>query len=577
MPPAPIPNTPPAYVPADVLHHLNVVKTNSPNLTLEDTIDSIWSAIKEHKNLCAKHKKSVVKIATDLLDRPLQLLKRKPDAPLPKASHTKKIKNSDTTTKPPTISNRKLNYQRLLKMERAPRSLPNLIQKWDPSLIQGIDLLKARYSGVNVLEEMLMLIELFGMYCVLDPIDGKVASCAIVERNHFRESFDTEEPDNATTKYKEQASFYCWIVHYHSAHSATLLQLLQQVGTDIQTENELVVGSKTSYIYINQPTGTTSYTLNPVDNGNLQQEYESYKSYGFTNTEDQLQAWVVTNSRFSNAKRNFTARYLPCTIANFRRHCICAPSRHTIKKMFPGNLTEIAVFPKSFVKGPLNPYKEDRDRVYLLDPYFGWKRSDWYNDLKSSAMLKKDVKTMMKTSNAQQRVQVMRISHAGAATVASLDRSCVWRASCKLVSLVNKKKGRKMLDAYNDNPLEYQDLRVMSGHKITLRAKLMEEYQVQLEYLKKDGKKVSRTDVSEVLLDGSINTGFYLCTLVVGKSLQGGASHAIGIDMRRKLIYAPDLDEPLPLTARSLSICMDDSTEIVVTMAVKLVHVYHTV
>ena len=47
MPPAPIPSTPPppAFVPADVLHHLNVVKTNSPNLTLEDTIDSIWLVI----------------------------------------------------------------------------------------------------------------------------------------------------------------------------------------------------------------------------------------------------------------------------------------------------------------------------------------------------------------------------------------------------------------------------------------------------------------------------------------------------------------------------------------------------
>ena len=125
MPPAPIPSTPPppAFVPADVLHHLNVVKTNSPNLTLEDTIDSIWSAIKEHRNLSAKHKKSVVKIATDLLDRQLQLLKRKPDAPLPKARHTKEIKNSDSTTKPPTIFNRKLNYQHLLKMEQAPRSL----------------------------------------------------------------------------------------------------------------------------------------------------------------------------------------------------------------------------------------------------------------------------------------------------------------------------------------------------------------------------------------------------------------------------------------------------------------------
>ena len=115
-----------------------------------------------------------------------------------------------------------------------------------------------------------------------------------------------------------------------------------------------------------QPTGTTSYTLIPVDNGNLQQEYESLKSYGFTNTEDQLQAWVVTNSKFSDAKRSFTARYLPCTIAKFRHHCICTLSRHAVKKMFPGNLTEVAVFPKSFVKGPLNPQNQNRCCVYLL-------------------------------------------------------------------------------------------------------------------------------------------------------------------------------------------------------------------
>ena len=44
-----------------------------------------------------------------------------------------------------------------------------------------------------------------------------------------------------------------------------------------------------------------------------------------------------------------------------------------------------------------------------------------------------------------------------------------------------------------------------------------------------------------------------------------------------KLIYAPDMEEPLALTAQSLSICMDDSTETVVTMAVKLVHAYQTV
>ena len=71
------------------------------------------------------------------------------------------------------------------------------------------------------------------MYCVLDPINGNVVSCAIVERNHFREKIDTV-PNNGKTKYKDQPSFHCWIVHYHSAHSATLWQLLQQVGTDTQ-------------------------------------------------------------------------------------------------------------------------------------------------------------------------------------------------------------------------------------------------------------------------------------------------------------------------------------------------------
>jgi hypothetical protein len=134
-----------------------------------------------------------------------------------------------------------------------------------------------------------------------------------------------------------------------------------------------------------------------------------------------------------------------------------------------------------------------------------------------------------------------------------------------------------MFEAYKENPLEYQDLRVMSGSEEFLHTKLMQKYQVQLQYLKKEGKKVSRMDVYKVFLDGSINAGFYLCTLVVGKSLQGGASHAIGIDMSRKLIYAPDMEEPLALTAQSLSICMDDSTEIVATMALKLVHVYQTV
>ena len=85
--------------------------------------------------------------------------------------------DSDATTKPPKILNRKLNYQHLLKMEQAPRSLPNLIHAWDPSLIQGIDLLTTRNTCVNVLKEMLMLTEAFGMYFVLDPIDGNVASC----------------------------------------------------------------------------------------------------------------------------------------------------------------------------------------------------------------------------------------------------------------------------------------------------------------------------------------------------------------------------------------------------------------
>ena len=219
-------------------------------------------------------------------------------------------------------------------MEKTPRSHANLRFAWDPSLIQGIDLLLARYSGKNVLKDMLKLTEMCGMYCVLDPINAKVVSCAIVERNHFREQFD-KVPDNGKDKYKVQPSFHCWIVHYHSAHSATLRQLLQQVGNDIQTENEIVVGDNTSYIYMTQPTGTTSYTLNPLD---IQQEYKSIKSYGFTNTEEQLQSWEVTNSKLSNDKKqSFTGSYLPCTIAKFRCHCICTPSRHTIKKMFPGN------------------------------------------------------------------------------------------------------------------------------------------------------------------------------------------------------------------------------------------------
>ena len=181
-----ITSMPPAFVPEDVLQHLQAVKTNFPHLTLEKTIDSTWSAIKADKNLSSKPKKSVIKMAREQLDKQLhaeQLLKHKPDAPFPKARHTKKIKNwmdSNTITKPPKILNRKLNYQHLLKMEQAPRSLPNVTHAWDPSLIQGIDLFTARYTGVNVLKEMLMLTEAFGMYCVLDPIDGNVASCAIV-------------------------------------------------------------------------------------------------------------------------------------------------------------------------------------------------------------------------------------------------------------------------------------------------------------------------------------------------------------------------------------------------------------
>jgi hypothetical protein len=185
MPPARpvITSMPPAFVPEDILQHLQAVKTNFPHLTLENTIDSTWSAIKADKNLSSKGKKSVIKMAREQLDKQLhakQLLKRKPDAHFPKARHTKKIKNwmdSDATTKPPKILNRKLNYQHLLKMEKAPRSLPNLIHAWDPSLIQGIDLLTTRNTCVNVLKEMLMLTEAFGMYFVLDPIDGNVASC----------------------------------------------------------------------------------------------------------------------------------------------------------------------------------------------------------------------------------------------------------------------------------------------------------------------------------------------------------------------------------------------------------------
>jgi len=85
--------------------------------------------------------------------------------------------DSATSTKPPNVLYQLLNYGHLLKMEHAPRSRPNLIHAWDPSLIQGIDLLTTRNTCVNVLKEMLMLTEAFGMYFVLDPIDGNVASC----------------------------------------------------------------------------------------------------------------------------------------------------------------------------------------------------------------------------------------------------------------------------------------------------------------------------------------------------------------------------------------------------------------
>ena len=230
-----------------------------------------------------------------------------------------------------------------------------------------------------------------------------------------------------------------------------------------------------------QPTGTTSYTLNPLE---IQQEYKSIKSYGFTNTEEQLQSWEVTNSKLSNDKKqSFTVSYLPCTIAIFRCHCICTPSRHTIKKMFPGNIAEVAAFPSTTVEKESCP-------VFLLDPYFGWNRSDWFEELEKSAKIIKDVRMLIKTSKELDRVQIMTIRHVGAATVASMNCSCVWISCCKLVSLVNSKKGTKMFEAYKENPLEYQELRVMSGSEESLRTKLMQKYQVQLQYLKKEGKKV---------------------------------------------------------------------------------------
>ena len=148
---------PPAFVPEDVLQHLQAVKTNFPHLTLEETIHSTWSGIKADKNQSSKPKKSVIKMAREQLDKQLhaeQLLKHKPDAPFPTARHPKKIKNwmdSDTTTKTPKVLNQKLNYLHLLKMEQAPRSHPNLIHAWHPSLIQGIDLLTTRYTGAGML------------------------------------------------------------------------------------------------------------------------------------------------------------------------------------------------------------------------------------------------------------------------------------------------------------------------------------------------------------------------------------------------------------------------------------------
>jgi hypothetical protein len=150
---------------------------------------------------------------------------------------------------------------------------------------------------------------------------------------------------------------------------------------------------------------------------------------------------------------------------------------------------------------------EEICHVNLLDPYFGWKRSIWCEELEACAKLVKDVRNLMKTSDNLKRVQVMTIRHVGAATVASLNHSCVWLACCKLVSLENIKKGTKMLDAYNENPLEYQDLHVMSGSTKSVHTKLTEEYLVQLQYLKKNGNKVSRMDISKVLLDSSIKCG----------------------------------------------------------------------
>jgi hypothetical protein len=63
--------------------------------------------------------------------------------------------------------------------------------------------------------------------------------------------------------------------------------------------------------------------------------------------------------------------------------------------------------------------------VFLLDPYFGWNRSDWFEELEKSAKIIKDVRMLIKTSKELDRVQIMTIRHVGAATVASVNRSCV--------------------------------------------------------------------------------------------------------------------------------------------------------
>ena len=65
----------------------------------------------------------------------------------------------------------------------------------------------ARYTGVNVLK----VTEACGMYCMLDPINGNIVSCAIVERNHFRETIDTVptmEKLNTRTNHHFTAGLY---------------------------------------------------------------------------------------------------------------------------------------------------------------------------------------------------------------------------------------------------------------------------------------------------------------------------------------------------------------------------------